>query len=151
MTAINWLDRFFVSAFTIDDNGIANLTATETATTGDAVATIRGKYASASTPNASVVDIALPWATSAGSVWGIEVYVTAKGTTTRRRIKLSALVYGVGAVATLDGAVVVDAVGTGTPTATVYVNGSTSTIYLRLTPGTNAVYTWGYEIKAQQI
>lgn len=151
MSNINWLDRYFVSAFVLDDNGVATLSPTETATSGDTVVTIRGKYGNASTTLNATTDILLPWSVSAGAVWGLEVYVTCKGTGVRRKIKISGIVYGVGAVATIDGTPDVDAKGTGTPTASLYVNGTTSAIYLRITPGAAAAFTWGYEVRAQQL
>ncbi len=146
----NWVDQFFESAFVVDDQGVGRLVVSETTTSPDGAVKIRGKYASQVTPNNTVVKIPLPWTADAGTLWAIDVIVTAKGTGVRRRIKLSAIVYGVGAVATLDGDVDVDPKGTGASTATISVDGSTSVMTLELHPD-NIVITWGFEVRGQQL
>jgi hypothetical protein len=149
MGVVAWLDRYFVSAQTQDQAGAAVLAATETYTSGDALVTVRGKYASTTTTANANHDIQMPWAIADGSVWCFELYVSAKGTGIRRKIKISALVYGNGATATIDGTPDNDAQGTGTPVASVVVAGSS--VYLRLAPGTASSVIWGYEIRAQQL
>lgn len=152
MADITWLDRYFVSAFVLDPNGVATLTPTETATSGDPALTIRGKYGSAFTPDATVRDIVLPWAVQGVSLWAIEAYVTARTNgflATRRKIKISALVYPNGGIAVIDGTPDVDAKGTGSAIASIAVAGTS--IILRLSPIASAALTWGYEIRAQQL
>lgn len=146
---IAWVDRYFVSAYTTDEAGVATLAAAETSTSGDPNGTIRGRYASHTTNLNANADILLPWVVAAGSVWGFDVYVTAKGTGIRRKVKIDALVYGNGATATIDGAVDVVVKGTGTPTATIVVSGSAA--YLRLSPGTASTVLWFFEVHAQQL
>lgn len=148
-SGITWLDRFFVSAYTLDANGVGQLAATEQYTSGDPNVTIRGKYGSALTTLSTATVIPLPWAVASGSVWAFEIYVTCKGTGVRRKIKISAIVWGNGSTATIDGTPDVDAKGTGTPTASITVSGSAA--QLTITPGTAAAYTWGYEIRGQQL
>lgn len=148
---IDWLDRYFVSAFTINDDGRAQLTATETETIGDDQVTIRGTYEGLSTPNASVVELAMPWLVAPNELWAIEVYVTCKSANCaiRRRIKLSALVWGDGATATLDAAPTSDITGTGTATATITVAGSA--MRLELSPVAATPLVWGFELRAQKL
>lgn len=148
---LNWLDRYFVSAFVVDDRGVAQLTAVETATAGDALVTIRGSYGSVATPNSSVVTVDLPWTVGAAEVWGVDAIVTAKSATAgiRRKIKISGIVWGNGATATLDASPELDTKGTGAATATLTVSGST--MRLEFTPGASTPLTWGFEIRGQQL
>ncbi len=151
MTAITWLDRYFVSAFTIDENSVAHLSVTETETTGDPLCTIFGKYAGTQTPDASVVEVTLPWTVADGELWGLDVIVTAKSANCaiRRRIKLSAIVWGDGATATLDHVPYKDAKGTGNADATLTVDGSTMRI--EINPVDATALTWGFEIRGQKL
>lgn len=152
MADITWLDRYFVSAFVLDANGVATLSPTETATSGDPALTIRGKYGSAFTPDATVRDIVLPWAVSGTSLWAIEAYVTARTTGflgTRRKIKISAIVYPNFGIAVIDGTPDIDSKGTGLANAAIAVSGTS--MILRLSPVASDPLTWGYEIRAQQL
>lgn len=153
MADITWLDRYFVSAFVLDPNGVATLSPTETATSGDPLLVVRGKYGSQSTPDATVRDVILPWSVALGSAWAIEAYVTVRSTATinvRQKIKISGLVYGAaGPLAALDAAPDVDSKGTGTATAAIVVTGTS--IILRLSPVASVQLVWGYEIRAQQL
>jgi len=150
--ATSWLDRYFVSCFVPDEAGRAVLTATETITSGDPVVTIAGKYSNAATSANADLDITLPWSVAAGDVWALEVYITAKGTGIRRKIKLSGVLYHNGTGAAIDGTPDNDTKGTGTPAASLQVlGGSGTSMVLRLTPGTASAVTWGYEVRAQKI
>ncbi len=150
MTLPTWLDREFSSAFVVNDDDVGELTITETKTSGDARVTIRGLYGSAATPNATVIEVPLPWTVVDGSLWAVEAYVTAKGTGIRRRIKIAALLYGDGTTATLESATDVVDLGTGDATADITVSGAG--MRLELDPdGDATALIWGFEIRAQQL
>lgn len=146
-----WLDREFISAFTLNDQGVGELNITETATTGDPIVTITGKYTSQTTADASVVELALPWAVGPADLWALEAYVTAKSVdaAVRRCIKVSALVWGDGSTATLDATPTPVVSGTGNATATITVTGSTMRVELSPIDATPLV--WGLEVRAQKI
>lgn len=146
---IHWLERTFISAYTLDDNGVAQLSPTETKTNGDELVNIRGKYGSVSTSNANAVQLALPWVVEDGELWFIKMIVTAKGAGVRRVIEVSALVYGDGAVATFDGAPGSAALGTGSADATLSVSGAS--ILVEVQPVAATPLVWGFEVRGQQL
>lgn len=151
MSEPSWLDRYFFSAFVINDAGVAELSVTETTTTGDDYLEIPGKYGHALTPDDAELDVALPWTIEANEVRSLEIYITAKSADAaiRRLIKVSAIVWGDGATATLDQAPTVVEAGTGNATATLTVSGSTMS--LALDPVDATPLTWGYEVRSQKL
>lgn len=150
---ITWLDRYFVSALTVDEKGVAHLSVTETETTGDPLVDIFGKYASVETPDDADLEVTLPWTVADAELWNLELVVTAKSAdcAIRRRIKISALVWGDTGVATLDAAPTVDVTGTGNATATISVHGVGSTMRLELSPVDATPLIWGFEIRGQKL
>ncbi len=145
-----WVDRYFQSAFILNDDGVGELTLKETATTGDPRVTIKGLYGSTTTPDATTVFVDLPWQVLDGELWAVSVYVSAKGTGIRRRITVEALVYGDDTTATLDDDPAVDTKGTGTATATLVVNGAAG-MRLSLAPVAATALVWGFEVRAQRL
>lgn len=133
-----------------DADGLATITATQTSANEG---TLRGFVGAASTPNASVLEVALPgtWAVAANDVWSLEVYAVAKSANAavRRRIKVTCVVYGNGATATLDDDPVVDPIGTGNATVTVSVSGSAMRV--ELTPVDATPLTWRFEVRGQKL
>jgi actin-related protein len=133
-----------------DEDGVATITATETSA---ADGTLLGLLGSATSPDATEIAFALPdtWEVEDAAVWAIELYAVAKSADAaiRRRIKVSCIVWGDGATATLDAAPVVDELGTGNATATISVSGSTMTVTLQ--PVDATPLTWRFEVRGQKL
>lgn len=143
----SFLGRYFESAFIVDEDDVGQLVITETSTAGDEIVTIRGKYKGTTTPDADVLEVPLPWTVADGSMWAIEIIATAKGTGIRRRIKVSAIVYGASGTAHLDDDPEVDEAGTGNATATLTV--AAQTMVIALDPVDATPLHWGFEVRGQ--
>lgn len=147
-TSIGWLDRHFVSATTLDEDGIGHMNPTEFLADGDDKVTAHTLIGHLPTTDATVQHVEL-FDVSADEVLAVDIVVTVGPAAQRARFKLSALIWGNGATATIDGTVDVDKKPPASAlAATITVSGSK--VRLSLTGIAATDLTWGWEARAQR-
>lgn len=144
---LSWLDPFFQSAITVDDEGLGHNSVTEIVADSDPKVQPRDILKSAATTTATPLDVPL-FTIAAGEVWSVDVNVTVVGVAKRARIKITALVWGDGSTATLEADPGLDIITNDAAiTATVVVAGPNVSVELT---GIALALTWGINAHGQR-
>ncbi len=153
MSARHWLEKFFESAFVLDDDDVGVLTPAEMRCEGDEKLALGSKVSHAFTTNATPVVVPL-LDLVAGDVVELDVVLTCKNLSgsVRGSFKISALVYKIGAgdatFEDCDGTDPTPRRNPGTLDAAITLSGSS--VRLELTGVAAESITWGWELRTQK-